>query len=123
MRFFSVRLLVCVVLVSLLSRGEDPLPDVARLQSSPMLRHLKKNPIAEAPTTAAEQTVSQFYVPEGFRVELVLSEPDLQQPIAFAFDERGRIWVAEAYSYPTKRPAGEGQVPKPDTMHGTVHTS
>src|SRR4051812_34968540 len=108
MRFFSVRLLACAALVSLLSRGEDPLPDVARLQSSPMLRHLKKNPIASAPSTSAEQTVAQFYVPEGFRVDLVLAEPDLQQPIAFTFDERGRIWIAEAYSYPTKRPAGEG---------------
>lgn len=92
-----------------ISRAEDPLPDVARLQSSPMLRHLKKNPVPATPTTPAEQTVSQFYVPEGFRVDLVLSEPDLHQPIAFAFDERGRIWVAEAYSYPTKRAEGEGQ--------------
>src|SRR3954469_18410675 len=109
MRFFSVRLLAWAALVSLLSRGEDPLPDVARLQSSPMLRHLKKNRIAAAPSTPAEETVSQFYVPEGFRVDLVLSEPDLHQPIAFTFDERGRIWVAEAYSYPTKRPPGQGE--------------
>ena len=109
MPIFSVRLLACAALFSMLSRAEDPLPEVARLQSSPMLRHLKKNPITAAPTTPPEQTVSQFYVPEGFRVDLVLGEPDLQQPIAFAFDERGRIWVAEAYSYPTKRAAGEGQ--------------
>jgi putative membrane-bound dehydrogenase-like protein len=91
------------------SRAEDPLPDIARLETSPVLRHLKKNPIAFAPSTPAEQTVSQFYVPEGFRVDLVLSEPDLHQPIAFTFDERGRIWVAEAYSYPTKRGPGEGE--------------
>src|ERR1051325_3564778 len=109
MPIFSVRLLACAALFSMLSRAEDPLPEGARLQSSPMLRHLKKNPITAAPTTPPEQTVSQFYVTEGFRVDLVLAEPDLQQPIAFAFDERGRIWVAEAYSYPTKRAAGEGQ--------------
>jgi putative membrane-bound dehydrogenase-like protein len=88
--------------------AEPALPEESRLQSSPVLRHLKKNPISVAPKTDAERTVAQMYVPEGFRVEVVAAEPDLHQPVAFAFDERGRIWVAEAYSYPTKRPAGEG---------------
>jgi putative membrane-bound dehydrogenase-like protein len=88
--------------------AEQPLPDVKRLQTSPVLQHLKPNPVVTAPRTPAEQTVSQMYLPEGFRAELVAAEPDLHQPIAFAFDERGRIWVAEAYSYPQKRPAGQG---------------
>src|SRR5688572_10799560 len=89
--------------------AEDPLPDVSRLQSSPVLRGLAKNPFKGEPKTSAEKTVAQFYVPEGFRVDLVLSEPDLHQPIAFTFDERGRLWIAEAYSYPTKRAPGEGE--------------
>ncbi|HUS35088.1 MAG TPA: PVC-type heme-binding CxxCH protein [Verrucomicrobiae bacterium] len=101
--------LLIIAICCVQSRAEDPLPDIARLQSSPVLRHLKKNPITFTPSTPAEQTVSQFYVPVGFRVDLVLSEPDLHQPIAFTFDERGRIWVAEAYSYPTKRAPGEGE--------------
>ena len=106
------RWFVFAVAVSFLSglpcSAEDPLPDVSRLASSPVLRGLKKNPINFEPKTSAEKTVAQMYVPEGFRVDLVLAEPDLHQPVAFAFDERGRIWVAEAYSYPTKRPKGEG---------------
>lgn len=97
--------LVCLVRFGF---GEEPLPQVERLQSSPMLRHLKPNPVSAPPRTAAEQTVAQMYVPDGFRVELVVAEPDLHQPIAFAWDERGRIWAAEAYSYPMKRPAGQG---------------
>ena len=39
-------------------------------------------------------------VPQGFKVDLVAGEPDVVQPIAFAIDDRGRLWVAEAYSYP-----------------------
>lgn len=89
--------------------AEDPLPSVDRLQSSPVLRHLRPNPVEHPPTNGPERTVSQMHVPEGFRVELVAGEPDLHQPIAFAFDERGRIWVAEAYSYPTRRPTGQGR--------------
>ena len=99
---------LCFSALTLSSPGEEPLPAVERLQTSPVLRHLKKNPMLSAPVTPAEQTVAQMYVPEGFRAELILAEPDVHQPIAFAFDERGRIWVAEAYSYPQKRPSGEG---------------
>ena len=48
-------------------------------------------------------------VTDGFQAELVAAEPDVQQPIAFTFDELGRLWVVEAYSYPTKQPAGQGK--------------
>src|SRR5689334_9708490 len=98
---FALELIACSVL-----RAEDPLPGVERLRTSPVLRHLKPNPAPKTPSTPAEQTVAQMYVPEGFRAVLVAAEPDLHQPVAFAFDERGRIWVAEAYSYPQKQPAG-----------------
>ena len=47
-------------------------------------------------------------VPEGFRVTLFAGEPDVNQPIAQAIDDRGRLWVAEAYSYPDARAAGSG---------------
>ena len=90
------------------ARAEDALPQVARLQSSPVLRHLKPNPTNGPATTAPERTVAQMFVPEGFKVELIAGEPDLHQPIAFAWDERGRLWIVEAYSYPTKRAPGEG---------------
>ncbi len=102
-----------VAVLSLLSfslipvRAENPLPQVERLQTSPVLRHLKQNP-APRGQTPPEQTIAQMYLPEGFRAEVVAAEPDLQQPVAFTFDERGRIWVVEAYSYPQKQPEGKG---------------
>jgi putative membrane-bound dehydrogenase-like protein len=40
-----------------------------------------------------------FELPPGFRVSLFAGEPDVQQPIAFDFDDRGRVWVAENYTY------------------------
>ena len=40
-------------------------------------------------------------VPDGFQVTLFAGEPTVQQPIGFAIDDRGRLWVAEAYNYPT----------------------
>src|SRR5207248_2386444 len=48
-------------------------------------------------------------VPDGFTVKLFAGEPDVHQPIAFCTDDRGRVWVAEAYSYPVRRPDGEAR--------------
>jgi putative membrane-bound dehydrogenase-like protein len=39
-------------------------------------------------------------VPAGFDVSLFAGEPDVHQPLAFTFDDRGRLWVIENYSYP-----------------------
>ena len=39
-------------------------------------------------------------LPPGFKVDLIAGEPDVVQPIALAIDDKGRLWVAEAYSYP-----------------------
>jgi putative membrane-bound dehydrogenase-like protein len=46
-------------------------------------------------------------VPEAFSVKLFAGEPDVHQPIAFCLDDRGRVWVAEAYCYPIRRPDKE----------------
>lgn len=48
-------------------------------------------------------------VPEGFSVNLIAAEPDVQQPIAMTIDDRGRLWVAESYAYPSKQPEGKGK--------------
>lgn len=38
-------------------------------------------------------------LPEGFRATLFASEPEVQNPIAMAWDRRGRLWIAENYTY------------------------
>ena len=51
------------------------------------------------PLLTPQQALAQMKVPEGFRVELFAHEPDVQQPISITTDERGRLWVAECYTY------------------------
>ncbi len=46
------------------------------------------------------EAAKSMIVPEGFKVTLFAAEPDVQQPVGFCFDDRGRMWVAEAYNYP-----------------------
>jgi putative membrane-bound dehydrogenase-like protein len=55
------------------------------------------------------EALKALQLPGGFKAELIASEPDLVQPIAFTFDERGRIWVVEGNSYPKPREVGAGQ--------------
>jgi putative heme-binding domain-containing protein len=47
-------------------------------------------------------------VPPGFRVEIVAAEPQIVNPLAMTFDDRGRIWITESIEYP-RRPAGKGR--------------
>ncbi|MCC7374346.1 MAG: hypothetical protein IT581_06805 [Verrucomicrobiales bacterium] len=111
-RFPVAPMLACAVAAGLLAPtpavAESPLPQLERLKSSPVLRHLKPNPLPTPPRSEADQTLAQMYVDEGFRVTMVAAEPVVRQPVAFAIDDRGRLWIAEAYSYPTRRPTGEG---------------
>ena len=60
---------------------------------------------------APEESQKHFVVPEGFQVELFASEPDLGgKPICMAWDERGRLWVAETVDYPNElQPEGQGR--------------
>lgn len=51
-----------------------------------------------------EKAAKAMTVPEGFEVKLFAGEPDVHQPIAFCLDDRGRLWVAEAYCYPQRKP-------------------
>ncbi len=53
---------------------------------------------------APDEAARAMTVPPGFNVTLFAGEPDVVQPIAMAIDDRGRLWIAEAYSYPHRVP-------------------
>src|SRR5262245_55305211 len=54
---------------------------------------------ASGPRSPREE-LATFRVLAGFRVELAACEPDVIDPVAMTFDERGRIFVAEMRGYP-----------------------
>lgn len=51
-----------------------------------------------------KEALKTFKVPTDLKLELVLSEPEIGQPLFFNFDERGRLWVLQYKQYPN--PAG-----------------
>lgn len=57
-----------------------------------------------------EASLKHWQVPPGFELQLFAAEPDVVNPIAMAWDERGRLWVAETIDYPNdKQPEGQGR--------------
>ena len=89
-----------------------------RADESPVLWHLMPNPAkpTNVKNEAAQKLVADLKLQDGFQAELIAAEPDVKQPIAFCFDERGRIWVAEAFSYPNRQPEGQGKDPKESSV-------
>jgi putative membrane-bound dehydrogenase-like protein len=55
---------------------------------------------AEDEPLSPDQAVTRMKLPDGFRVTLVASEPQLIKPMAMTTDDRGRLWVVESHSYP-----------------------
>src|SRR5438876_769286 len=51
-----------------------------------------------APMPPAE-AAAKMKLPPGFKATVFAAEPDVQNPIAMAWDGRGRLWVAENYTY------------------------
>jgi len=47
-----------------------------------------------------DQQIAGFKLPEGFEIQLVLSDPDIGQPMNLNFDARGRLWVTHSVEYP-----------------------
>jgi mono/diheme cytochrome c family protein/glucose/arabinose dehydrogenase len=68
--------------------------------------HIKEIP--PAPVRTPEEERKTFKLPPGFRIELVASEPMVEEPIAMTFDPDGRIYVVELRAYmPDMQGTGE----------------
>jgi putative membrane-bound dehydrogenase-like protein len=81
------------------SKTEVPVPNYERRNPPP----LYQEPLAPA------EAMKRMQVPAGFELQLFASEPQIVNPIAMAWDERGRLWVLETLDYPNrKQPDGQG---------------
>lgn len=46
-----------------------------------------------------QESMKTMHLPDGYHLELVASEPEIQEPVAIAWDPNGRLYVAEMRSY------------------------
>src|SRR5688572_24735631 len=81
---------------------------VAQYSASPSVAADAAQPAPPEPLSPQE-TVARMALPPGFAATLFAGEPDVVQPIAFTFDDRGRVWVVECLSYPKWSLDGTGR--------------
>ncbi|MCA9198673.1 MAG: c-type cytochrome [Planctomycetales bacterium] len=65
--------------------------DFPEIYNSPAEAQLQPMPASQAAAT--------MQLPDGFHATVFAAEPDVQNPIGMAWDELGRMWVAENYTY------------------------
>ncbi len=53
-----------------------------------------------------DEALRAFELARGFRIELVAAEPLVVDPVAIAWDARGRMLVVEMHDYPVSAPGG-----------------
>ena len=63
---------------------------------NPVVPDTEKAPI---PFMTPAESLKALKLPDGFTATMFAHEPDVRNPIGIATDERGRLWVAENYSY------------------------
>ena len=93
-----------VVLACGTGRADEPEPDPAELPRIP-----PREP------AAAE---ASFQLAPGYRIELVACEPHVVDPVAIAFDEDGRLFVAEMRGYPERRAEALGRIRRLEDRDG-----
>ncbi|MBE2285376.1 MAG: c-type cytochrome [Prosthecobacter sp.] len=75
-------------------RVSDPAQAVRAQNAGSQTRPTDTQPLSP------EESAKKWHVREGYRIELVAAEPVVLDPVAFDWDEQGRLWVIEMADYP-----------------------
>ena len=56
-------------------------------------------PDTNAAPPSPSESLAKLKLPPGFHATVFAAEPDVRNPISMAWDARGRLWIAENYTY------------------------
>ncbi|MFT5301839.1 MAG: putative membrane-bound dehydrogenase-like protein [Mariniblastus sp.] len=103
---FALAILLCYVVPTTAQDSKNQLPN-------------KQHNDSNAPFLKPHEAVAKMAIPDGFEVSVFASEPDIAEPIAFCFDDRGRMWVAENFNYQTRKKHTDEQVSRIQILEDT----
>lgn len=69
------------------------------------------NPNPSGEYLSPEESMKKIFLPDGYKIELVASEPLIKEPVAIAWDGNGRMYVAEMLTYMRDADASGEQQP------------
>jgi putative membrane-bound dehydrogenase-like protein len=77
------------------------IPEFKYVDSGQIPNYERRNPPLQLQLPLSpRESMQHIQVPPGFELQLFASEPDIVKPISMAWDERGRLWIAETIDYP-----------------------
>lgn len=72
------------------------------LYSTAMMWKIAQNEALNAKFLSPEEAVAAMTVKDGYNVNVWAAEPLMTQPMAFCWDDRGRLWIAENRDYESR---------------------
>ena len=75
-------------------------PEVREKNANVANYEKRPEPLTFQKPFSVKGSMERTQVPADMELKLFASEPDIMKPIAFAWDNRGRLWVAETSDYP-----------------------
>ena len=91
MHHFSRQFIVSIFCISIFACNQNDAP--------PPPRPSKIDPNPSSAFLSPEQSMQKIQLPPGYHLELVASEPIIQEPVAIVWDANGNMYVAEMRSY------------------------
>ena len=67
--------------------------------TKPTAETVEHYPCPPAPNLSPQEELKTFKLQPGYKIELVASEPQVQDPVTLSFDAEGRMWVCEMRGY------------------------
>jgi mono/diheme cytochrome c family protein/glucose/arabinose dehydrogenase len=100
MTLYRIRIILILLAVAVATaRGQQAWPPALQTVSN------------DSPVLSPEAEMKTFVMPPGYRVELVASEPMVQEPVLIDWDPDGRMWVIEEIGYMSDMPATDEHEP------------
>lgn len=99
-----VRILLFIALIASLSACEktyrDEIYTKPEINPDPVIKHL-----------SPEESLKTMYVPKGYKIQLVASEPLINEPVTVVWDGSGKMYVAQMMTYMQDIDAGHENEP------------
>src|SRR4051812_17910335 len=86
------------------------------LTAAPVFSHAEEAPAAapvkQVPVLSAQEELKTIQLPDGYKLELVLSEREIKEPTLCVFDGKGRMYIGEMRPYMQDIDGKDELVPK-----------
>ncbi|MFZ4103032.1 MAG: DUF7133 domain-containing protein, partial [Sphingobacterium thalpophilum] len=91
---YKIRALNCLIIILIGVLGCNKQPRTNQLTSA----------------VEAKDALATFKVADGFKIEMIASEPLITDPVDMEIDEFGRLYVVEMHGYPLDTKTGSGNI-------------